>query len=192
MRQALIQSYVQQLRASFGPLRPLVSEEELRALYDAGEFGRMMYRVKESLHLDCRVRLGLVNSGGCNPQAPAWVVRPDVMPIFGSEAFRQTEVTVFIRKPFLAKATFDATVIAMAHELCHPLIDAMHHPLWDKEEAVDLLAMLLGYRDFFVTGCRTVRKVNPRFHGGTTYYLHEVGYLSFEEVSYAATYMTYR
>jgi len=38
----------------------------------------------------------------------------------------------------------------IAHELSHIVLSEIGHPLADSEEAVDLTAMLLGYRDIYV------------------------------------------
>lgn len=190
MRQALVESYIDQLRASFGKLRTPVEDEQLRALYVAGEYGRMVYYIQSVLHLDLTMRLGLVNSGGPS-RAPAWIEAPVPMPTYGTVAFRQLTVTMYVRKVFLTEGGFEGVVVAIAHELCHLVLNATAHPLRKQEEAVDLTAMLLGFRDFYVTGCQSVRKKVL----SADYELYEIrsrGYLTQEEVSHAATYMTYR
>lgn len=194
MRQALVESYIDRLRASFGKLRRPVAEEELRALYDAKDYSGMVYYVQTALHLDLTVRLGLVNKGG--PNAPAWINGSVPMPMYGTAAFRQEVVTMYIRKTFLAEVPFDTVVTAIAHELCHVVLNATGHPLREQEEAVDLTAMLLGFRDFYVTGCRVVRRqqlpLADRLASYQAYWVSSVGYLTQEEISHAATYMTYR
>ncbi len=196
MRKNLIESYLEQLRASLGAVRRPVSEEKLRALYDAKDYAGLVGYIQRTLHLDMRVRLGLVNKGG--PNAPAWVARQTPMPGYGTAAFRQLTVTIYIRKSFLQEGTFEEAVLASAHELCHIVLDAVGHPLHEKEEAVDLTAMLLGFRDFYVTGCYSERKktyaLPDCFFGQReeVYQIIRTGYLTPEEVSYAAQYMTFR
>ena len=194
MRTALIESYIRQLRASFGPVKTPVAEEELRVLYDAKDYAGMIRHIQGVLRLDMKVRLGLVNKGGLD--APAWVERPKPMPIYGSAAFRQTIVIIYLRKSFLRDGTFEEVVLAVAHELCHIVLDAIGHTLADKEEAVDLTAMLLGFRDFYTTGCQTVRARKSSWLdwlcGNESYQIRKHGYLSFDEVRHAATYMTFR
>lgn len=193
MRQALVESYIDRLRVSFGQIRTPIAEERLRALYDAKDYGRMVYHIQTALRLDLTVRLGLVNKGG--PNAPAWISGSVPMPMYGTEAFRQEVVTMYIRKSFLAEVLFDTVVMAIAHELCHVVLNATGHPLREQEEAVDLAAMLLGFRDFYVTGCRTVRKQQVsramKLAGYDAYEVSSVSYLTQEEISHAATYMTY-
>jgi len=183
MRKDLVESYIERLRASFGPAKAPVIEEELCALYGAKDYAGMIRHVQDILHLDMRVRLGLVNKGG--PSAPAWIERPKVMPGYGSAAFRQLVVVVYLRKSFLLNGNFEEAVIAIAHELCHVVLDATGHPLRAQEEAVDLTAMLLGFRDFYVTGCRSGRQL------GGIYRVENTGYLTQEEVGHAAIYMTF-
>lgn len=180
MRKALIKSYVDQLRASFGRVRLPIEEEKLRSLYDEREYGGMVYHIRSVLRLDVPIRLGLVNKGG--PQdVPAWIEVPMHVFPFGIGLFRQQTVTMYIRKTFLAESGFEQVVLAIAHELCHIVLYGAGHVLAKQEEAVDLTAMLLGFRDFYVTGCRSSNR-------GV---ISIVGYLTPEEVSYAAEYMTY-
>jgi hypothetical protein len=195
MRQALIESYINQLRTSFGRLRTPVAEDELRALYDNKDYAGMVGHIQKTLRLDLTMRLGLVNQGG-PVGCPAWIVAPVPMPMYGTQEFRRLTITMYLRKAFLARVSFDEVVMVIAHELCHVVLNATTHPLRRQEEAVDLTAMLLGFRDFYVTGCRTVRRqVLSPAEQRAGYEGHEIrsqGYLTQEEVGHAATYMTYR
>jgi hypothetical protein len=117
------------------------------------------------------------------------------MPLYGTREFEQTEVMMYLRKSFLRDGFFESTVLAIAHELCHIVLDGIAHPLRRSEEAVDLTAMLLGFRDFYVTGCHITRRA-PRqmteLHVSYTISTElRCGYLSPEEVKYAAIYMTF-
>jgi hypothetical protein len=195
MRKILVESFIDKLRSSFGPAKTPIAEEPLRVLYDAKDYAGMIRHIQDILRLDMKVRLGLVNKGG--PDAPAWVRRPEFMPHYGSLAFRQVTVEVYIRKSFLLESNFEQTVLAIAHELCHVVLDATGHSLRKQEEAVDLTAMLLGFRDFYVTGCRSEHKgsdVHRRAFSDfwEMYQVVNTGYLTLEEVSHAATYMTFR
>lgn len=185
MRTGLIESLINGLRESFGSVRPPIQEEELRVLYDAKDYAGMILHIQKILCLNMNVRLGLVNSGG--PDAPAWVWRPTDMPLYGTSAFRELTVIVYLRKTFLHNGNFEEAVLAIVHELCHILLDATGHSLREQEEAVDLTAMLFGFRDFYVTGCRSVRNRN-----GEPYEIRECSYLTQEEVGHAAIYMTFR
>ena len=95
-------------------------------------------------------------------------------------------VTVYLRKSFLQRAPFETVVMGLAHEFCHLVLDSTGNPLRRSEVAVDLTAMLLGFRDFFVTGCTYCYSVEGEE------YREMVGYLSRDELLYAAQAMTYR
>lgn len=195
MRKQLIESYINRLRASFGPMRAPVKEEQLKTLHDAKDYAGMLLHVQSSLQLDMKLFIGLVNKGG-PPAAPAWAEVPTVMPLIGTPAFRQSSVTVYLRKTFLAEATFETVVMAVAHELSHVVLNSTWHSLRKEEEAVDLTAMLFGFRDFYVTGCRSNGTIEMRAptdteNGYIKVSANHYGYLSREEVGYAAEYMTY-
>ncbi len=193
MRKDLVESYIDKLRASLGPIKAPVAEEKLRIMYDARDYAGMIGHIKSVLRLDMGVVLGLVNRGGPKekPNSPAWIEKPQVMPPYGTSAFRQVTVTLYLRKSFV-EGSFDETVLAIAHEFSHIVLDAICHPLRQEEEAVDLTAMLLGFRDFYITGCRSVRQVESANPYEATYQVSQTGYLTPEEVGHAAMYMTFR
>jgi len=203
VRTALIDSHLRQLVASFGRVRPPVDDDELQKLFDTKNYAGMASFIKKSMRIDCRLRLGLVNAGGLS--APAWMVTPDPMPRAGTREFKNTLATMFVRKDFIAKATFEALTYAMSHECAHIVLNSVRHPLQHQEEAVDLTCMLLGYRDFYVTGCQvqheqgeeksgvrsSIQDVLSRLFGtGPETATYRLGYLSREEVHYAARRMT--
>lgn len=202
-RQALIESYIRQLKASFRGLRRPVSEaseEVLYALYAAKDWEGLLDHIRSFLRMDMKVRLELATSGKRNK--PAWVVMPQPMPVYGSDEFRRLIVPVYFRTSFLETSSFEATVIVGAHEICHIVLSVLQHRLHKREKAVDLTAMILGFRDFYTTGCRSVQMVeSPRLSGmsynpfdSQTVYkeTESIGYLTYEEVCYASHYMTYR
>ena len=185
MRKDLIDSSIATLTASLGSIRRPVDEPVLERLFVAQDLVGMITTIQRVLRVDTRVRLGLVNSGGPR-NAPAWIERPNPIPHFGSESFRRMTVTLYVRKQFLANVGFESLVMGFAHELCHVVLDATGNPLRKCEEAVDLTAMLLGFRDFYVTGCSAIHRVAGQL------YVERLGYLTREEVMYAAQAMTYR
>jgi hypothetical protein len=193
MRKELIETYIDSLRASFGSVRLPVAEEELQLLYNRKDYAGMVSYIRNVLRLDMGIRLGLVNSGGRD--APAWIVGPVNMPMLGTQAFKQLTVTMYLKKSFLTEGYFEATVCAIAHELCHVVLSATWHPLRQQEEAVDLTAMLLGFRDFYVTGCRSVRNISSKeetLAGLKVTETRTQSYLTYEEIGHAATHMTFR
>jgi hypothetical protein len=196
IRTQMILSYLAQLRQSLGARHPILLDQ-LRNLYHAQDYAGMVKFVRDGMGLQLRVRVGLVNQGGL-AGAPAWVSRPTPMPSYGTVEFRETLVTVFLRKSFLNESNFEKVVMAIAHELSHVVLDAVGHGLRECEEAVDLTAMLLGYRDVYVAGSEYL-EVRPasawesfrlslrrRILGVQTRAFQSLGYLTPEEVRYAA------
>jgi hypothetical protein len=157
IRAEMIQSYIAQLRASLGGVKP-VGEGGLRELFRRQDYTGMVKVIRDNMGLDLRVRVGLVNEGG-PAGAPAWVSAPKQMPRLGTAEFQRTLVTIFLRKSFVNSHYFEEVAIAIAHELSHIVLFGINHPLQDCEEAVDLTAMLLGYRDLYVAG--SFREVRP-------------------------------
>lgn len=178
MRKILVQNFIRELRDSFG-LKSPVDEKELFGHYQAKDYHGMAGVIMKALAVDLKVNLGLVNKGG--PNAPAWLKRPNLLPPIFSPQFKKTEVTIYLRKTFISNVGFETVVLALAHEFSHIVLDSTHHKLRRHEEAVDLTAMLLGFRDYYVTGSAT------HLANG----VYRIGYLTEEEISYAAWFMTF-
>jgi hypothetical protein len=92
-------------------------------------------------------------------------------------------------KTFLQQSKFEEVVSAIAHELSHIVLNGIGHPLREHEPAVDLTAMLLGYRDMYVFGCeRHEVHVSWGWYSRLETHLHyKLGYLEPDEVRYAAS-----
>jgi hypothetical protein len=173
----MIDSYLAQLRSSLPFVEP-ISQFQLLELFEKEDYVGMVKLVRDHMRLDLRVRVGLVNNRGGGDDAPAWVSAPTPMPQYGSAEFKQTVVTVFLRKSFLQRSPFQRVVMAVAHELSHIVLLGIGHILQETEEAVDLAAMLLGYRDIYFAGSNLVER-HPKIYGS-------LGYLTPEEVRYAS------
>jgi len=150
-------------------------------MYDAGNITGLVRRIKMQLRLSSSLRIGYVNSGGLM-NAPAWIEFPASLPLYGSHALRQITITMYIRKSFLQHCSFEQLVAAIAHELSHLVLTATNHQLENSEEAVDLLAMMLGFRNYFREGYRPLTD----YCADT---VTKLGYLTVEEVNYAADLM---
>src|SRR5216683_2573342 len=92
---------------------------------------------------------------------------------------------------------FEEVAIAIAHELSHIVLFGINHSLQECEEAVDLAAMLLGYRDLYIAGSfcevrpasfweRLNLFIEKRVTGVERRTYRTLGYLTPEEVKYAA------
>ncbi|MDB5194052.1 MAG: hypothetical protein JWN50_66 [Parcubacteria group bacterium] len=151
MREQEIRSWIKSLGAAFRTPRPPIETFALKERFEREDISGLVTLVAKSMKLDMRLRIGYVRSGGPE-KASAWIMNLDTVPMFGTEAFRRWMATICIRKDFLKVAPFEAVTFAIAHELSHIVLSSTHHPLKKVEEAVDLGAMFLGYRDIFVDG----------------------------------------
>src|SRR5262245_59747093 len=101
------------------------------------------------------------------------------MPFHGTEAFRKLKLRMFLRKSFLEECDYDQVAVTIAHELSHIELDSIRHPLREEEKAVDLTAMLLGFRLLYRSACYKERR------SGNTTTSRTLGYLSQNEIEFA-------
>jgi hypothetical protein len=206
MRREMVEEYLKKLSPSLGGVRPAVSRKELYELHQVKDFVGMVRHIRGTLKLQLGVRVGFVNSGG-SEKTPAWVEMPRDMPLYGSKDFTQTTVTMYVLKSFLFTAPFDSIVTVIAHELSHIVLHGIRNELRYVEEAVDLTAMILGYRDFFCLGTkytvpthdlikkpcilRLMEKLRGTFvqKDYIEVFEHSLGYLTIEEVLFARSIM---
>jgi hypothetical protein len=104
----------------------------------------------------------------------AFVLRPPNLPLYGTPAFNNFKLLLFIFK-WVADQSFETFVYCIAHELAHIVLDSIRHPLRDNELAADLTAMILGFSDIIKSG----RKSGNIIHG----YLNDRQFtLAYEEI----------
>ncbi len=151
IRVTLIRDHIAALWNSFGGQHLSVDEVLLRELHAKKDYTGMFGVVKKQMLLSLRLQVGFVNKGGPR-HAPAWVDLRLSGPLYGTEEYKRTIFTVFIKKAFLAEAPFESVVYAIAHELAHVLLASLGNTLCVVEEAVDLTVLLLGYGKFYAQG----------------------------------------
>ncbi len=182
MSDNIIVTYLDQLRRALPYVPPIsiTADQRLYALHQARDYEGIVRFVRRTMNLEVSLVLGLVNSGGPkNPDAPAWVELPQDMPFHGTEAFKKLKLRLYLRKSFLENATYDQVAVVVAHELSHIVLDSIQHPLRREEKAVDLTAMLLGFRLLYASACYK----EWRSGNGITY--HTLGYLRRDNVELA-------
>jgi hypothetical protein len=193
----LVGSYLDQLLHSFGRVTPPISPQTLQNLYDRKDYAAMLGWIKNSMRLDLKVGLRIVNSA--ESSAPMWVELPKTMPPFGTREFRQIRVVVNVRRDLLETKPFIWVVAGFAHELSHVVLFSIGHELQHEEKAVDLTAMILGYQIF--VGNAEVTKTKGRlvavllalllmplgvfFWRGTSTQTSRLGYLTSAEAAFA-------
>ena len=207
MRTGIILEYIRDISASLGGIRPLAQEETLQTLHQKKDFVGMVGHIKREMRLDIKLRVGLVKNGG-GRETPAWIHLPNLMPLYGTPEFTNTPLTMHIQKWFLRDHPFEAVVAVMAHELSHIVLKGIRHRLHQEEVAVDLTAMILGYRNFFRQGCEystqsETDRDTPFLAGLFSFQemplyeeliitTHRTGYLTREEVVFAADFMDFK
>src|SRR5215510_8250337 len=165
----LIKPHLDSLLLSFKKAAPPIQAGTLGLLYAEQDFAGMLGWIKNSLKLDLKVGLRIVS----RPEAsapPMWIEIPKPTPMYGSKEFRNMRVVVSARKDLLDTKPFTWIVAGFAHELCHVVLFSIGHPLQHDEKAVDLTAMILGYREFVVAAEYKFQNMK-----------HSIGYLTSEE-----------
>jgi hypothetical protein len=176
---------------------PPVDPTVLRGLYDRKDYAKMLGWIKNSMRLDLRVGLRIVDT--TDQSAPMWIETPGKMPLFGSPEFHHTRVIVNARKDLLDTKSFTWVVAGFAHELSHVVLFSIQHELQNDEKAVDLTAMILGYRSFIADAEITKTEgtivsvlmailllpLGVLFWKGTTKKTQRLGYLTSTEAKFA-------
>jgi len=185
-----VKSYLDQLKRVL-PCVPPISKGPLKALHAAQSYKGMVQLIKKAMNIeDVTFLVSWVPEGAAQQSqqkdAPAWVQLPrlpDKLPFYGTKAFKETSLKIFFRKPFLERHTYDQVAIVIAHELSHVVLDSIRHPLHREEKAVDLTAMLLGFRLLYLSGAHKEHRTSKSIQTET------IGYLSPAEVQLANHYI---
>jgi hypothetical protein len=98
---------------------------------------------------------GAANKGR-QKDAAAWVELPLKMPRYGDDAFKKMQIQMYFRKDFFEQA-YDKAAIVVAHEFSHVVLESIEHPLRRCEKAVELTAMLLGFRRIYDSASKDQR-----------------------------------
>ena len=114
------------------------------------------------------------------PNANAWISLPETMPYYGTSAFKDQKLDIFILKSYRDASTYDEFARTVSHELSHVVLESIQHPLRREEKAVDLTGMLLGFSDIYRTASHTVRWVDANHQRHS-----QLGYLSKSEMDVA-------
>ncbi|MGD0184295.1 MAG: hypothetical protein ABSC25_03490 [Roseiarcus sp.] len=142
----LIRDYLDELLNSLGGASPPIDPSVLKSLYGRRDYAAMLGWIKNSMRLDLRVGLRIVDAP--EPSPPMWIETPQPMPAYGAAGFRNARVIVNARRDALEAKSFVWVVAGFSHELSHVVLFAIGHRLQRDEKAVDLTAMILGYPSF--------------------------------------------
>ncbi len=160
---------------------PPISVDKLTDLHRARDYKGMVRLIKHAMNVETDIRILWVSEGEGQKinDAPGWIELPLEMPPYGSDAFRKMRIDICLRKSFLEQNPFDEVSMGIAHELSHLVLDSIGHPLRRCEKAVDLTAMMLGFRRLFAAGAHKEIRFKDRVQ------VRQLGYLSASEVRQA-------
>lgn len=176
----VVSKYLHQLQQALPRVSP-IPEDTLRSLHAAQDYKGFVAFIKKTMKIECRLIVAWINSGAPKgmEEAPAWIRTPSPMPIYGTKAFRELTLTMFLRKSKLEQWSYDQMAIVVAHELSHVVLNSIGHPLRGCEKAVDLTAMVLGFRRLYASGSYKEQGLQ---NSKSSY---QLGYLSPHEVQLA-------
>jgi hypothetical protein len=176
-----VKAYIDQLRQAL-PYVPPVPVHKLKALHKKQDFGSIVRLIRAGMNVD--VRLTLHWTSGPPPKgleaASAWIELPKNMPRYGTPAFKELKLNIFILKSFAAERGYQEFAITVAHELSHVVLESIKHPLRKEEKAVDLTAMLLGFSYLYRSAAHTLRPISDRL-----FQRSQLGYLTEDELDKA-------
>ena len=115
-----------------------------------------------------------------NREAKAWVRLPNDMPEYGTQAFKDLKLDMFILKSFAHQSRCHEFIVVVAHEFSHVVLELIGHPLRTEEKAVDLTAMLLGFSYSYQLAAHAVRA-----YPGNIVETSRIGYLTEDELNAA-------
>jgi hypothetical protein len=188
VREKEVNEWVESVKKEFGVIRAPIMLEELADLSSRRKYGAMLSIIRRSLLLqDIPMRVGIVRKQLC--EGVAWVYKETLtnLPSWGTSGFKKYNIDVFVCKEFAQTRSLEAVIFAMAHELCHVLLNAVRHPYREVEEVVDLTAMFMGYGDILMRESDVAEREDclVQANGEVLSFRYQVGYLSREEKLYA-------
>ncbi|MDP1883803.1 MAG: hypothetical protein Q8L10_00370 [Candidatus Moranbacteria bacterium] len=176
-----IRDFIRSLHFSLGGIKSLPDSttEELRSLYDSGEFSECIRKVKHILKLnDLTLRICYINEH-CKQEslrtllmdaikkmgytvsqsalakdltdAGALILQPRYFPLYGTREFTEMKILMFIFRR-IVRTSLEIFIYSISHELSHVILAMSNHPLRNNEVAVDLTAMILGFSDIIRIG----------------------------------------
>jgi predicted SprT family Zn-dependent metalloprotease len=189
----MIPTWLSTLNEHFGPPKAPVSYSEVQHAFTQDGLSGVVRKVKQDLKITCKVTLDKDQSN-LRKHAFAWIRLPESMPPYGTQAFIDTQVVIFVSPKLQSSKDQRVVTFAIAHEFAHVILDSNGHTHRHNEKVVDLTAMWLGYAEFFQHHRKNnVEQVSPKnfmqwfkYFCGVRYITkHQVGYLTDEEIEEA-------
>jgi hypothetical protein len=158
-----IKSYIDQLRKAL-PYVPPVPVQKIKALREKSDYDSVVKLIRSTMNVGANLTVHWTSGLPPReiPNANAWISLPETMPYYGTPAFKEQTLDIFILKSYRDASTYDEFARTVSHELSHVVLESIHHPLRREEKAVDLTAMLLGFSYIYRTASHTVRWVDAK------------------------------
>lgn len=137
---------------SFGTHR-FTDAGQLKELYMKKQYGAMLKIIKDFLNLN--LTLLVYYSQDLDWNEASAIIHYDLerLPIYGSKEFDHVRLPLSISKKYLdEESIFEAVVSTFAHEMAHIVLFSIRHSLCRDEKATDIMAMVLGFYEFFEIG----------------------------------------
>ncbi len=182
-----IEGYIEKLVRTYG-FHPPVNETALKIEFDHHLYAECVLEIMRKMGLPNKVKVTCYSDAKYpDPTSAARIQLSLPMPRFGSQKFNSMKVPVEIKES--VKNNFHGFVTAITHELSHVVMHSTNHELQNSEIATDLCAVVFGFSSYMIKGKRIItNKKILTAHGVATQYL-EIGYLSLEQLTYAAVYI---
>jgi hypothetical protein len=111
-----VKVYLDQLRRDL-PYVPPIPVKKIKALHKNGGLGSVVKLIRKTMNVDVGLTIHWTSGPPPIPGATAWIRLPEKMPRYGTAAFKELKLDIFILKSFAETATYDQFVIVVAHEL---------------------------------------------------------------------------
>jgi hypothetical protein len=100
----VIKAYIDDLLNSFGGAVPTIQPDVLKKLYIQKDYPAMLGWIKNSMRLELRVGLRIVEEINENPM---WIEISKPIPVIGTREFKNTRVTVNVTRDTIDSKPFD-------------------------------------------------------------------------------------
>ena len=145
----LIQRHLEQLIGLFTRINPPVDLNSLRILHGKGDLAGMTQWTCDFMALGINIGVKPAASGApVNEQAPMWIEARSSLPRIGTPEFSLSHANICFHSGTIEELPFELIVAGIAQALAHLVLHSTRHPLQLDGKAIDLTAMIFGFRGF--------------------------------------------
>jgi hypothetical protein len=148
MRTVVLDYYLDQAQNLFGSPRNAVDQERLRTRFENQNYAGVMGAIKTSINLEIPLRIGWKKGDLPQYHVPVTLEGPDLATVHGSPP---PTYTVYMYKETVEFMSFEMMVAVFAHLLTRLTLHQKQSSLVDDPAGIDVVAMLLGFNEFYTT-----------------------------------------